>query len=218
MAEMGGFVSTESVAPISDPCLTYYFSEGDGCCKRLGCCTPSGVQCNCDRTTLVKTHGSRCRICDRPGGHQESIDTEYHSSRTNGHCNGRRRSSIELRRGGTSMPSTCRNTDRSQPRRHPLTKHETPSSIGITLTIVMLTLCTLTTTASAREWYVKVDGTGDQPTIQAAIDVAEPGDVILVAAGRYTWANQGGSDFGMIHIKKGQERFVLRSESGSGTG
>jgi hypothetical protein len=93
-------------------------------------------------------------------------------------------------------------------------KLATTSSIAITLAIVVLALCTLTTTTSAREWYIKADGTGDQPTIQAAIDVAEPGDVILVAAGRYTWANQGGSDFAMIRIERGRERFVLRSESG----
>ena len=82
------------------------------------------------------------------------------------------------------MPSAHRNTDRSQPRRHTLVKLATTSSIASTLAIVVLALCTLTTTTSAREWYIKVDGTGDQPTIQAAIDVAEAGDVILVAAGR----------------------------------
>jgi hypothetical protein len=82
--------------------------------------------------------------------------------------------------------------------------------------IVLLALCTLATATAARTWYVKVDGTGDVPTIQAAIDVADPGDVILVAAGRYTWANQGGGSppHAMIHIGRYRDGFTLRSESG----
>ena len=42
--------------------------------------------------------------------------------------------------------------------------------------------------------YVNVEGTGDQPTIQAAIDNAVEGDLIVVGPGRYTWTNQGGGD------------------------
>jgi len=70
--------------------------------------------------------------------------------------------------------------------------------------------------ASSRTWYVKQDGSGDVPTIQAAVDSAAVGDVILVAPGRYTWANQGGGDptFGMINIYRGRDRFTLKSEGG----
>jgi hypothetical protein len=42
-----------------------------------------------------------------------------------------------------------------------------------------------TAPAAARTWYVKADGTGDAPTIQAAIDSATNGDVVLVAPGTY---------------------------------
>jgi hypothetical protein len=36
-----------------------------------------------------------------------------------------------------------------------------------------------------RTWYVNIEGTGDAPTIQAALDVAGPGDEVLVGPGEY---------------------------------
>lgn len=41
-------------------------------------------------------------------------------------------------------------------------------------------------TASSRTWYIKADGTGDAPTIQAGVDSAAVGDTVMVAPGVYS--------------------------------
>src|SRR5438045_2239764 len=74
----------------------------------------------------------------------------------------------------------------------------------------LLLLCLLTSllapTASAREWFVRqagasgtADGSADHPlrTINAAAQLAQPGDIVTVAAGTYhEWVSpaRGGSD------------------------
>ncbi|MFO7608771.1 MAG: fibronectin type III domain-containing protein, partial [Candidatus Krumholzibacteriia bacterium] len=57
-------------------------------------------------------------------------------------------------------------------------------------------------TDSMRIWYVNVEGTGDVPTIGAAVAAARVGDTVLVAPGRYTWTNQGTGDphFGLVYV------------------
>jgi hypothetical protein len=67
-----------------------------------------------------------------------------------------------------------------------------------------------------RVWYVNVEGTGDAPTIEAAVDSAGMGDLILVAPGRYTWTNQGTGDpqYGIVWIKQNKVGFELRGEEG----
>lgn len=71
------------------------------------------------------------------------------------------------------------------------------------------------TAGQGRIWHVNVEGTGDQSTIEAAVDLAGPGDEIVVGPGRYTWTNQGTGDFyGMILIARDHTGFTLRSEAG----
>lgn len=72
--------------------------------------------------------------------------------------------------------------------------------------VCTLTLCFgfLAGSSEAKTWLVDPTGTGDAPTIQAAIDLSTSGDIIQLAPGSYTWANQGSGDaFGMIRMKSG---------------
>lgn len=81
------------------------------------------------------------------------------------------------------------------------------------IAFLLVVLCS--SGARARTWHVKADRSGDVPTIQAGIDSAAAGDTVLVAPGTYGWTAQGtGSQYGMIHIQRGQNGFVLRGEAG----
>ena len=54
-----------------------------------------------------------------------------------------------------------------------------------------------------RSWIVTPDGVGaDAPTIQAAVDSAQPGDAVLLTFGRYTWSTQKPSGESMIRMSK----------------
>ncbi|UCF05017.1 MAG: right-handed parallel beta-helix repeat-containing protein [bacterium] len=81
--------------------------------------------------------------------------------------------------------------------------------------IIIASCCSLFESARAGTWYVKPDGTGDVPTIEAGIDSAQAGDTVLVAPGEYTWSDQGtGDEYGMIFLTRGVTGFVVRSEAG----
>lgn len=62
--------------------------------------------------------------------------------------------------------------------------------------------------AVAGTWYVKPDGTGDVPTIQAAVDTSAPGDTVLLASGIFTGA-------GNIHMIVPAKDISIRSETGN---
>jgi hypothetical protein len=64
---------------------------------------------------------------------------------------------------------------------------------------------------------VNLEGTGDAPTIYAAVLSAASGDSILVAPGHYTWTNQNtvpGDLFAMLQFNPGMRNLVLVGEGG----
>ncbi|MCA9759707.1 MAG: cell surface protein, partial [Candidatus Eisenbacteria bacterium] len=57
--------------------------------------------------------------------------------------------------------------------------------LGISILIWLASVAGLSSPALARDWYVYVDGSGDAPTIQGAVDQAADGDRIFVGPGTY---------------------------------
>ncbi len=66
--------------------------------------------------------------------------------------------------------------------------------------------------ADARTWRIAADGTGDAPTIQAGIDSADVGDIVVLAAGTYGWSAQGATGASMLRMTRG---ITLRGKSGA---
>ena len=76
------------------------------------------------------------------------------------------------------------------------------------LTTILLIACVVIITpfiVEARTWYVKQDGSGDAPSISAAVDSAVAGDTVLVAPGVY-------ETIGVIELKEG---LIVTSEAGA---
>jgi hypothetical protein len=65
----------------------------------------------------------------------------------------------------------------------------------------------LTCSAMAATWYVKPDGTGDVPTIQAGVDSVAPGDTVLLASGVF-------AGDGNINVVVPPKDFLMASETG----
>jgi len=79
-------------------------------------------------------------------------------------------------------------------------------------TMLGIVLIVFARAAWAHTWRVTPDGTGDAPTIQAAIDSAQAGDVVLLAAGTYAWTAQGAPAGSMLRLSPGVS---LRGEAGA---
>ena len=65
-----------------------------------------------------------------------------------------------------------------------------PVVIGVTALVLAVPALT-----AAGSWYVKPDGSGDAPTIQAAIDSAVTGDTVILENGVYTGVGNRNIDF-----------------------
>lgn len=63
-----------------------------------------------------------------------------------------------------------------------------------------------------RTWHVQPDGKGDARTIQAAMNLAKPGDDVLLSPGTYSWTAQGAIGESMVQIRPGVS---LRSSGGA---
>jgi hypothetical protein len=61
--------------------------------------------------------------------------------------------------------------------------------------IIGVLLLAISAAAGAKTWYVKPDGSGDAPTIQAAIDSAATGDIVMLASGTFSGIGNRGVDF-----------------------
>ena len=55
----------------------------------------------------------------------------------------------------------------------------------IALALILLTLAISASPGHARTWLVLIDGSGDAPTIQAAVNAAADLETILVGPGTY---------------------------------
>ncbi len=91
-----------------------------------------------------------------------------------------------------------------------------PLTRNIALLTVTALLCVVglwVSTAGAATWVVHPDGSGDAPTMQAAVDSAAVGDTVLVSPGIYTDLHEDtAGEYAAVVMKSG---IVLRSAEGA---
>lgn len=80
----------------------------------------------------------------------------------------------------------------------------------VTSALVVLLLLVLAPFCGASTWTIKPDGTGSAPTIQAGIDLAAPGDTVLLVSGTYT-------GFGNVNVSFNGKAITVRSATGDPT-
>ncbi|MGD9401022.1 MAG: hypothetical protein PVF95_02015 [bacterium] len=78
--------------------------------------------------------------------------------------------------------------------------------MGRYVSIASLIFSLIISTAGAATWYVRPDGAGDVPTIQAAVDTLAPGDTLILASGVFTGD-------GNINIAVPNQNFLIKSET-----
>jgi len=61
--------------------------------------------------------------------------------------------------------------------------------------LVVIVILSCPTSSTARTWYINPDGSGDAPTIQAAIDSCTDSDIVELASGTYTSDGNRDVDF-----------------------
>lgn len=79
--------------------------------------------------------------------------------------------------------------------------------MGRCTSLAFVLICLLFSSAAADIWFVKPDGTGDVPTIQAGVDTVAPGDTIVLASGVFTGD-------GNINIVVPPKMFLMKSVTG----
>ena len=86
--------------------------------------------------------------------------------------------------------------------------------VALVCVLVTASLVTLPGQADSRVWYVNVEGTGDAPTINAAVDSTAVGDTVLVGPGYYFITESISIDKNISVIsEEGAEQTTLHAET-----